>query len=109
MNKNFNGWKLKSVMPMDEAIKIAQKDVKESSKYLSEIKNCKKIKVTIIGRNGTKVPVVFSNEQLYDFLKESLKIGLKSMQEEALETVKELLELREEGEKSEQPYTVRFL
>ncbi|MCB4305152.1 hypothetical protein LGK37_16890 [Clostridioides difficile] len=109
MNENSDGWKLVSVVPADEAIKKSKKDVKELSKYLYEIKNCKKIKITIIGRNGTKVPIVFSNEQFYDFLKESLKISLESMQEGALEIEKNLLELIKESEKSEQPYTMRFL
>ncbi|MCC0654717.1 hypothetical protein [Clostridioides sp. ES-S-0001-03] len=109
MNKNSDGWKLKAVIQIDEAIKIAQNDVKESNKYLDEIKNCKKIKVEIIGKNGTKIPVNFSNEGMRNLLKEGLEISLKSMQESALEIEKSLLELKKEGEKSEQPYTMRFL
>lgn len=42
MNENSDGWKLVSVVPADEAIKKSKKDVKELSKYLYEIKNCKK-------------------------------------------------------------------
>lgn len=109
MNKNFDGWKLKAVTQIDEAIKIAQNNKKESSKYLDEIKNCKKIEVTIIGKDDTKIPVVFSNEETFGILKDGIEISLESIREGALELEKILFELKKEGEKSEQPYTMRFL
>lgn len=109
MNKNFGGWELKAVTQIYEAIKIAQNNKKESSKYLDEIKNCKKIEVTIIGKDDTKIPIVFSNEETFGILKDGIEISLESIQEGALELEKILFELKKEGEKSEQSYTVRFL
>ncbi|MDO0133067.1 hypothetical protein KLN18_18635 [Clostridioides difficile] len=109
MNKNSDEQELKSVISIKEAIDIAQKDIKELRKNLNEINNCKEIEVTIIRKNGTKIPVIFFNKQLDDFLKESLIMIFKSMQKGALETEKDLLKFKKEGEESEQSYTVRFL
>ncbi|EGT3674383.1 hypothetical protein I4P50_16135 [Clostridioides difficile] len=79
---------------LDEAISITQKDIKDLSGYSNDIKECKKVKVTIIKKNGTKVPITFSNELLYDFLKKGFVISFKSMCEEAAETEKELLRIK---------------
>ncbi|HBF9920346.1 TPA: hypothetical protein KO472_003921 [Clostridioides difficile] len=80
---------------LDEAISITQKDIKDLSGYSNDIKECKKVKVTIIKKkNGTKVPITFSNELLYDFLKKGFEISFKSMCEEAAETEKELLRIK---------------
>ncbi|MCC0648466.1 hypothetical protein [Clostridioides sp. ZZV15-6598] len=84
---------------LDEAIKITQKDIKELNGYSKEIKNCKKVKVTIIKNDGTKVPILFSNKLLYDFLKSGFEISFKSMCEEASETEKELLRIKKRSVK----------
>ncbi|HFL3675449.1 TPA: hypothetical protein ACG3QH_003664 [Clostridioides difficile] len=80
---------------LDEAISITRRDIKELSGYSNDIKECKKVKVTIIKKNGIKVPITFSNELLYDFLKKGFEISFKSMCEEAAETEKELLRMKE--------------
>ncbi|EIS9703486.1 hypothetical protein [Clostridioides difficile] len=86
---------------LDEAIRITQKDIRELSSYSNEIKNCKKVKVTIIKNDGTKVPITFSNKLLYDFLKSGFEISFKSMCEEAAETEKELLRIKEGSVRNE--------
>ncbi|MGO0987999.1 hypothetical protein ACTPEW_18885 [Clostridioides difficile] len=86
---------------LDEAIKIIQKDIKELGSYSNDIKECKKVKVTIIKNDGTKVPIVFSNKLLYDFLKSGFEISFKSMCEEASETEKELLMIKKRSVRNE--------
>ncbi|MDB3582146.1 hypothetical protein C4238_03730 [Clostridioides difficile] len=86
---------------LDEAISITRRDIKELSGYSNDIKECKKVKVTIIKKNGTKVPITFSNELLYDFLKKGFEISFKSMCEEAAETEKELLRMKEGSVRNE--------
>lgn len=86
---------------LDEAISMTQKDIRELSSYSNEIKNCKKVKVTIIKNDGTKVPITFSNKLLYDFLKSGFEISFKSMCEEVAEIEKELLRIKERSVRNE--------
>lgn len=86
---------------LDEAIRMTQKDKKELNSYLNDIKECKKVKVIIVKNDGTEVYIAFSNKLLYDFLKKGFEISFKSMCEEATETEKELLRIKERSARNE--------
>lgn len=89
LNDIPEGYKV-AVIPILEAIKIAKEDEKELREYLKGIEECKKINISIVRKNGTKIPLTFTNKELNIRLKEEIKLAIKCIKEEATE-IKELL------------------
>ncbi|HFL3205691.1 TPA: hypothetical protein ACG3JX_003933 [Clostridioides difficile] len=91
-----------AILPINEAIEKTKEDEKDINKYLREIKNCKEIKVKIIRKNGNKVDVTFVNKYMKRWLDEEIEILINVMKNEVVQLKKELLKMREAGEKNEQ-------
>lgn len=91
-----------AILPINEAIEKTKEDEKDINKYLREIKNCKEIKVKIIRKNGSKIDVTFVNKYMKRWLDEEIEILINVMKNEVVQLKKELLKMREAGEKNEQ-------
>lgn len=91
-----------AILPINEAIEKTKEDEKDINKYLREIKNCKEIKVKIIRKNGNKIDVTFVNKYMKQWLDEEIEILINVMKNEVVQLKKELLKMREAGEKNEQ-------
>ncbi len=91
-----------AILPINEAIEKTKEDEKDISRYLREIKNCKEIKVKIIRKNGNKIDVTFVNKYMKQWLDEEIEILINVMKNEVVQLKKELLKMREAGEKNEQ-------
>lgn len=91
-----------AILPINEAIEKTKEDEKDINRYLREIKNCKEIKAKIIRKNGNKIDVTFVNKYMKQWLDEEIEILINVMKNEVVQLKKELLKMREAGEKNEQ-------